>query len=144
MDQFRLEIITPGRRVFDEDVELLSVPTSNGHIGILPHHIPLFTTLTEGELKITTKNKELFLAIGGGFMEVTKEKVSVLVSRAYHAHELNEAEIKKAQQKARDVIANKGKGDELAEAQSILRRSFIELKTLRRVKHRQEPTLRTP
>lgn len=132
MNKFLLEIITPQRQAFSEEVEGVIVPTTNGSIGVLPHHEPLFSSLSEGEIKITTGTKEFFLAIGGGFMEVTAEKVSILVTRAVHADELNEAEIKKAYESAKQVIANKATGEELSQAQAMMRRSVLELKTFRR------------
>jgi len=132
MKPFRLEIITPQRQAFAEDVNSVTVPTVNGMVGVLALHAPLFSALTEGEIKITSGSKEFFLAIGSGFMEVTKIGVSILVTSAFHAHELNEAEIKKAQQTAKDAIAKHLTGGELAAAQSLLRRSVLELKVLRR------------
>ncbi len=132
---FLLEIITPERKAYEETVDDVNVPTVEGHIGVLGHHVPLFTILSEGEIKIREGNKEFFMAIGGGFMEVTASRVSILVSRAVHADELNEAEIKKAETSARDLIANEARGVELAGAQAILRRSLLEMKVLRR--HRQ-------
>ena len=135
MATFKLDIITPQREAFSDEVDAIYVPTKNGIIGVLPHHIGLFTALTEGEIKIFFKGKEWFMAIGGGFMEVTKKSVSILVSRAVHADELNEAEIKKAYASAKDVIADKGKGQERADAQTILRRSILELKVLKRREH---------
>lgn len=134
MNKFLLEIITPQRQAFAEEVDEVVVPTSAGQIGVLAHHEALFSSLTEGEIKIVNGNKEFFLAIGGGFMEVSKEKVSILVSRAAHAHELNEAEIKKAQESARHTIDTNVKGMELAQAQALLRRSHLELKVSRRHK----------
>lgn len=135
--QFLLEIITPQRQAFAENVDGVVVPTDHGFIGVLAHHEPLFSTLSDGEIKITQGNKDYFLAIGGGFMEISPKKVSILVSRAVHADELNEAEIKKAQESAKNVIANKTKGVELGNAQAILRRSLLEMKVIRRTsKHR--------
>jgi F-type H+-transporting ATPase subunit epsilon len=139
--KFLLEIITPQRQAFSEEVEGVYVPTSHGTIGILAHHQALFTSLTDGEIKVDTGTKEYYLAIGGGFLQVTKGKVSVLVSRAAHAHELNEAEIKKAEESARKVIAGTDKGEELATAQAMLRRSLLELKVYRRHKNRSSQTL---
>ena len=92
---FLLEIITPERKAYEETVDSVSVPTSQGHIGILAHHIPLFTLLSEGEIKIAQGNREFFLAIGGGFAQISGNRVSILVTRAGHADELNEAGIKK-------------------------------------------------
>lgn len=129
---FLLEIITPERKAYEETVDSVNVPTSEGYIGVLAHHIPLFTLLSEGEIKITQETKEFFLAIGGGFMEITGNRVSILVTRALHADELKETEIKKAESAARDIIAKRVKGAELATAQAVLRRSLLELKVLRR------------
>ncbi len=133
---FLLEIITPQRRAFSEQVDAVSVPSQTGTLGVLAHHEPLFCSLVEGEIKITSGTKEFFLAIGGGFMEVIEGKVSILVSRAVHAEELNEAELKRATEDAKKAIANAGKGIELSSAQAMLRRSVLELKVLqRRSKH---------
>jgi F-type H+-transporting ATPase subunit epsilon len=140
MANFLLEIITPQRQAFSETVDSVVVPTDHGLIGVLAHHEPLFSTLSEGEIKITQGSKDFFLAIGGGFMEISPKKVSILVSRAVHADELNESEIKKAQESAKSVIANKTKGVELGAAQAILKRSLLELKVYRRKnKHQSTP-----
>ena len=136
MDSIHLDIVTPERSAYSENVHFVSVPTPNGTIGILPKHTNLISMLVEGEIKIEASGKETYLAIGGGFMEVTKDHILILVSRAYHADELNEAEIKKAQQAAREALSQKGKAADYAAAQAILRRSTIELHVLRRKKSR--------
>ncbi len=141
MTAFLLEIVSPDRKVFSEEVDAVSVPTSRGMIEVLAHHTPLFCSLSEGEIKVTSGNKEYFLAVGGGFIEVTSRGASVLVSRAFHADELNEAEIKRAESSAREAIAKGVKGEELAAAQAILRRSLVELKVLRRKKYRSPSLL---
>jgi F-type H+-transporting ATPase subunit epsilon len=132
MRPFRLDIITPQRKAFSEDVNSVMVPTVNGMIGVLALHQPLFSALAEGEIKITSGSKEYFLAIGSGFMEVTKTGVSILVTSAFHAHELNEAEIKKAREMAKEALTKRITGVELSAAQSLLRRSILELKVLHR------------
>lgn len=132
MTPFNLEIITPERLAYEDQVDMVTAPTALGIIGILAHHVPLFSRLLEGEVKITKGDTEYFLAIGGGFMEVTRERVSILVSRAVHAAELNESEIKKAEDRAKEALAHGIKGDELKEAQALLRRSLLEMKVLRR------------
>lgn len=139
---FQLEIITPQREAFRKPVQAVYVPTQNGRIGVLPKHERLFTSLTEGEVKILVDGKEWYLAIGGGFMEVNNNIVSILVSRAVHADELNEKEIEKAYQEAKAALANKGKGQELADAQAIFRRSLLELRVVQRKERRRTlPTM---
>lgn len=136
MSSFLLDIITPQRKAFSEQVTAVSVPTPDGKIEVLPKHEPLFTQLAPGEVKIISGNKEYFLAIGGGFMEVRpKGEVMILVSRAVHADEMNEAEIKKAFESAKDLIARKASGDELAAAIATLHRTMLELKVSRRKRH---------
>ena len=130
--KFFLEIITPERLAYKDEVDMVTAPTARGIIGVLAHHVPLFTRLLDGEVKITKGSEEFFLAIGGGFMEVTKDRVSILVTRAVHARELNEVEIKKAESRDRDALSRGVKGAELVEAQSLLRRTLLEMKVVRR------------
>ncbi len=133
--KFLLDIITPQRKAFSEEVDAVTVPTPEGLIEVLAHHEALFTSLAEGELKISAAGKQYFLAIGGGFMEVRPHgTVTILVSRAVHADEVNEAEIKKAMESAKSLIARKVTGDELVTALATLRRSILELKVAKRRK----------
>ena len=134
---FLLEIITPERIAYSDQVEMVSAPSVSGRIGILPGHIPLFTRLVEGEVKISKQKDEVYLAIGGGFLEVTKEKVIVLVTSAYHSDELNEKEVIEAKERAEKALAEKPTGEALAEAQALFRRSLVSLKVLRRRKRHQ-------
>jgi len=136
MDSIHLDIVTPERSAYSSDIHFVSVPTPTGTLGILPKHTDLISMLVEGEIKVEANGKDTFLAIGGGFMEVTKDHILILVSRAYHADELNEAEIKKAQQAAREALSQKGKMGDYRAAQAILRRSTVELRVLRRRKPR--------
>lgn len=133
--KFLLDIITPQRKAFSEEVDSVSVPTPEGTIEVLAHHEALFTSLSDGELKIGSGGKQYFLAIGGGFMEVRPHgTVTILVSRAVHADEINESEIKKAMDSAKTLIARKVTGEELASAVAVLRRSLLELKVAKRRK----------
>jgi F-type H+-transporting ATPase subunit epsilon len=142
MTKFPLEIISPYRKVFAEDVDMVTVPTEDGTIGILAHHMQLFTALTEGEVVITVDDKKYFLAMFDGFLQVTKDKVLILVSRAVYGKEVNEAEIAKAIEAAKQVIKENVKGVELSQAQAMLRRSSLELRVLR--KYRTHSHLNDP
>lgn len=136
MEDFHLEIITPQRSVYNDKIEGVSVPTGDGTIQILANHEPLFTLLTQGEIKIFKEKKEYFLAIGGGFLEVFENKVEILVTKAMHADELNEAEIKKAHEMAKELLKQKPQGQDYLNAQVLLRQTLVELKTLRRVQRK--------
>lgn len=132
MSTFLLEIITPDRVVFSDQVEMVTATSSMGTIGILPQHVALFSKLVQGEVKISKDKKDFYLAIGGGFIEVTKDKTYILVTEAFHAEEINEQEIIKARKRAEEAIRDKSNLMSLSEAQSIFHRSEIALKVLRR------------
>lgn len=134
MSSFLLEIITPKRIAFSDQVEMVTASTSSGVIGVLSHHVPLFTRLIEGEVKITKANEELYLVIGGGFMEVTRDKVMILVTDAYHAQEINEAEVLAAKKRAEEALLSKPSGAALLEAQTLFKRSQIALRVFNRRK----------
>jgi len=121
--------------VFSEEIDSVTVPTVHGSIEVLARHQALFTSLSDGEVRIGIKDKEYFLAIGGGFMEVIPGgETTILVSRAVRADEVNESEIKKALDSAKTLVARKATGDELTAALAMIQRSKLELKVARRKK----------
>jgi len=136
MSTFLLEIITPERIAFTDEVEMVTVPSASGVIGILPHHIPLFTRLVEGEVKITKKGEEFYLAIGGGFLEVTPAKVVILVTAALHAREINEQEMLAAKKRAEEALKAKPTGVEFMRATALFRQAEIALKVLKKRKYK--------
>jgi len=135
MSTFLLEIVTPDRLVFAEDVEMVSVPSAMGQLGILPRHVPLFSQLVEGELKIVKDGKESFLSIGGGFLEVAGKKTTILITRVVNQDELNEEEILRAKKEAEEALKQKPTGEVRIAAEAAFRRSLIDLKVLRRQRH---------
>ena len=67
----------------------VTVPTTDGEITILPHHVHLFSLLVEGNCQNKNGENEDDLAIGGGYLETNGETVTVLVSRAYGQGEID-------------------------------------------------------
>ena len=85
----RLEIVTPEKRVLDAEVDAVTVPTATGEAGILPHHAPLISALKPGLLTYTVKGASQRLAITGGFIEVSSDRVAVLADSAETADDLD-------------------------------------------------------
>ena len=73
-----LEIVTPEARVYSDTIDTVVIPTVDGEIGIFPGHIPLLTQVEHGELRVTKGSTVLFLAVGGGFAQISGDKISVL------------------------------------------------------------------
>src|SRR5436853_7163895 len=78
MATLKLEIVTPEKTAYSEDVEMVTLPGAEGELGVYPNHVPLLTTLNPGELRVIKGGRETFLAIGEGFVEITGSAVSVL------------------------------------------------------------------
>ena len=100
-----LEVITPERKVYEEDVDMVVAPATEGYVGILPHHAPLFTTLGPGEFKVKRSGVEEVLAVFGGFMDVRSDRVVVLTDAAEHAEEIDASRAQQARDRAQEVLA---------------------------------------
>jgi ATP synthase, F1 epsilon subunit (delta in mitochondria) len=85
----KLEIVTPERKVVDETVDAVNVPTVNGELGILPQHAPLISSLKPGILSFTRGGSTERLVVSGGFVEVSSDKVSVLADVAETSAEID-------------------------------------------------------
>jgi F-type H+-transporting ATPase subunit epsilon len=134
MSTIRCEIVTAERMVFDDSVGMVVAPGIEGQLGILPNHAPLITALTFGELILHREGLEdEFIAIGGGFMEVRPDHVTILADSAERAEEIDEARAEAARQRAEELMAQKQAEDaDMARAEAALRRSMIRLKVARR------------
>ncbi len=143
MSMLHCEVVTAERTVFDDDVDLVVAPGIMGQLGVLPHHAPLMTALTYGELVLRRAGQEdEYIAIGGGFMEVGPDHVTILADSAERAEEIDEARAEAARRRAEELMAQKRQEDgELARAEAALRRSTIRLKV---AKHKRRSGARTP
>ncbi len=137
MSQLRLRIITPKKTVFEQEINSITAPASDGEVTILPGHMPLFSLLTEGVVTIRTEGDENYFSIGGGYLETNGKAVNLLVSRAYGQDQIDEAEITKAKAHAEQLIKEAPNEAARHEAMMQLRRSLIDLKVLSKVKKRK-------
>lgn len=78
----RLSLLTPQRPLVDAEVESVVCPGSEGEFGVLPGHEPLLAPLAEGRVAWVESGQRKTISIGGGFAEVTQERVVVLADSA--------------------------------------------------------------
>jgi len=79
MRDLYLDIITPDRKVYSDEIKLIQVPGSKAPFAVLRNHAPILSTLDEGRIRIVDKNnKEIFYQIEGGIIEVMNNKVIIL------------------------------------------------------------------
>ena len=100
-----LEIVTPEAKVYTETVDEVGLPTSEGRMHVLPHHVPVIAKLNAGEIKVVHRDREdEMLAVGSGFVEVFGDKVSILTDQAINVEEMDDSVIEEAIQRAQEAL----------------------------------------
>ena len=137
-----LEIVTPERQVFSEEVDSVVCPGIEGELGVLPHHAPLLTTLGVGELRIRRGGEEEFFAIAGGFLQVRPDKVVVMAETADMASEIDVEKAQEARREAERALAEGFEEPaELARARASLQRALLRIRVAER-RRREGPRSR--
>jgi F-type H+-transporting ATPase subunit epsilon len=132
MATIKLEIVTPEAKTFSEDVDMVTLTGSEGEMGILPQHMPLMTQLVAGEIVAKKDGKNIFLAVGDGFVQVTGDRVAILTDMAIRAENIDEAKAEEARQRAEARLAEKITGEDAAMVNATLVNSLAQLKVKRR------------
>jgi F-type H+-transporting ATPase subunit epsilon len=121
---FPLLIITPRRKVFDGNVELLSVVTTAGQLGILANHTPLLTIMKTGPMHIQSNKKMIYYAVSGGVLSVQKNQTILLVDAIEQAEDIDIARAKEALKRAEDRLKEKNQKIDEARAKASLTRAL--------------------
>jgi ATP synthase, F1 epsilon subunit (delta in mitochondria) len=125
MSTFLVEIVTPERKVYAETANMVSVKGIAGELGILPNHIPLVTPLRIAPISIKRDgNKVDVLAVGGGFIEVRKDKVVILAESAELASEIDVNRAQSAKQRAEERLTAKRDEIDYRRAELALQRAM--------------------
>ena len=147
MNSLFCEIVTPERTLYSSEVTQVSLPTAEGEITVLPHHIPLVGLLVPGELHIVPKEGDaIYVAVSGGFIEVSANRISVLADSAERADEIDEQQAEAARQQALAVMSEKRQDvEQFAKASAALEQQLARLRVARRRKRhggsQESPTL---
>jgi F-type H+-transporting ATPase subunit epsilon len=138
----QLEIVTPERLVYQDEVESVNVPGVEGELGILPHHAPLVSTLGYGELRIRKGGAEESFAIVGGFVQVRPDKVVVMAETADLASEIDLERAQEARREAeRALETGYTEGADLSAARAVLQQALMRIRVAER-RHREGPRRR--
>src|SRR5271156_7086998 len=116
-DTFRLEIVTPEKKVVDTAATEAQIPGKNGYLGVLPGHAPLITELAVGEITFRAGAEEQRLAVAWGFAEVLPGKVTILAETAERPSEIDVERARKAKARAEERLAS---GDSTVDVERAL------------------------
>jgi len=100
-----LEIVTPERRVLEEEVDEVVLPSADGYLGVRPGHTPLLTALGIGELSFVRAGAVRHVAVAEGFAEILPTRVSVLTETAERAAEIDVARAEASRGRAAKALA---------------------------------------
>ena len=105
--KYELRVVSVERSLFEGEVEFIIANGADGELGVLARHAPLMTVLKPGPLRIqeTIGGPEQILFVGGGFLEVLPERVTVLADVAEHADEISVDRAEEARRRAQERLA---------------------------------------
>jgi F-type H+-transporting ATPase subunit epsilon len=128
MAKLHVELVTAEGRVLSTEADFVRAPGLGGELGVLPHHIPLMTPLRTGEVLVRNDNREEFLFVAGGFLEVLPDKVVILADAAERAEDIDEARAEESRRKAQQLMEQRPGDAEVAAAAAALERALFRLR----------------
>ncbi|TMD39069.1 MAG: ATP synthase F1 subunit epsilon [Chloroflexi bacterium] len=131
--KYPLRVVSVERSLFEGDVEFVIANGAEGELGVLARHAPLMTILKPGPLRIqeTFGGEEQVLFVGGGFLEVLPDRVTVLADVAEHAEEISIASAEEARRRAQEKLAGTLTAAEETEFQNALAMAEARLRLAR-------------
>jgi len=124
----KLELVTPARLLVSEEVDEVIAPGYEGEFGVLPDHTPFLVILSIGVLRYRKSNQEWKIAVGGGFAEVTSDRVVILADVAEKAEEIDVDRARRAHERAENALKDLVMDDaEFNKMNSALQRSIARL-----------------
>jgi F-type H+-transporting ATPase subunit epsilon len=130
MSPFQLEIVTPTKLLDEGQVEYVRCPGLDGSFGVMAFHREAIIALGVGEIKVTQNGKDHFLATSGGFAEITREKVELLLETYERTEEIDTSRAENALQRAEERI--KAKGMDTIRNKAALERAVNRLRVSKR------------
>lgn len=125
MDNINLEILTPEKTIFNEQVESVTVPGTKGSFQVLKDHAPLMSTIDIGVVAVKNKNQTNYFTTGGGTIEVKKNKIMILADSMEKVEDIDVDRAQQAKERAENRLRNKKDADvDEVKAESALKRAI--------------------
>ena len=126
--KLKLSVVTPQKQLISEEVDQVNAPGSEGDFGILYDHAPFLTNLRSGQLSYENDGEFTTLVIGGGYLEVTDNRVTILAETGEFVHEIDRERAERARSQAEEKLSNPDLSEEeFSETQKKLFRAIARL-----------------
>ena len=124
---FRLEIISPDRIFYTNDVLMVEYNTVEGEVGVYAEHIPMTQIIAPGRLIITEENGQRAAALLSGFVEITPDKVTILAEAVEWPQNIDIARAERARDRAQQILSAEEDEQTLLLAEAALKRALVRL-----------------
>lgn len=122
-----LEIVTPERAFFSDEVDMVIVRAVEGDLAVLKNRAPIITPLSIGKVRIKKDGKERVAAITSGYISVQKDKTIIVTDSAEWPEEIDVGRAEEAKLRAEERLKNKPEGLDIIRAENALRRALNRL-----------------
>lgn len=130
-DLFELKIIEPDGMFFEGECEFLEFVSVEGEMGVYKNHLPLTTILEPGVMKIHNGDEVKKAAMMSGFVEIQKEKITVLAEDAEWPEEIDLERAEAAKHRAEERLQRKETGTDIVRAEAALKRAMTRINTVK-------------
>jgi F-type H+-transporting ATPase subunit epsilon len=135
--EFSFRVISPLGTAFEGKARTVTLPTLDGEITILSDHMPMVSVLVDGEIRIGTGDREVWIAVSGGFLETGGGVATVLSDFAAESDSIEIARVEAAKARAEQLLAEKKERGDLAMVERDLQRAILQLKVAQRIRTRR-------
>ena len=126
-EMFELKIIEPDGMFFEGQASFLEFTSVTGEMGVYANHIPLTTILAPGVMKIHNDGQVKKAAIMGGFIEIQKDRITVMAENAEWPDEIDVERAKAAKKRAEERLQKKETGLDVTRAEAALKRAMARI-----------------
>ena len=136
MDNFKLQIMASDHMVFDGDAQSVSLPTTEGSVGILAHHSNIIMAVVPGEITYRSADgSEETVIVSDGLLKVENGEAMILIDTAERPDEIDEARAQRAEERAREELKRANTNRDIALASAELSRAMNRIRSSKK-KHR--------
>jgi F-type H+-transporting ATPase subunit epsilon len=134
--EFAFRVISPLGTAFEGKARWVTLPTPDGEVTVLADHMPMVSVLAEGEIRIRTSERDVWIAVSGGFLETGGKTITVLSDFAAESDSIEIARVEAAKARAEQLLAEKRERGDLAMVERDLQRAILQLKVAQRIRTR--------
>jgi F-type H+-transporting ATPase subunit epsilon len=135
--EFAFRVLSPLGTAFDGKARSVTLPTPDGEVTILADHMSMVSLLADGEILIRTADRDVWIAVSGGFLETGGNAASVLSDFAAESDSIEIARVEAAKARAEQLLAEKKERGDLAMVERDLQRAILQLNVAQKIRTRR-------